>query len=67
MTVEDVRACAHRLDLVEGDTLPPCGAVPGAAPGVAARRLAALDAQIDRLTRLRERLAARLEGGSAAA
>ncbi|GAA1922645.1 hypothetical protein [Streptantibioticus ferralitis] len=43
-----------------------CGATPQA-PGVAVRRLAALDAEIDRLTRLRGRLAAPLEGRSAAA
>lgn len=63
LTVADIRDCADRLDLLEEDTLPPYGG-PGAcaeSTGVARRRLAALDAEIERLTRIRENLAARLD------
>jgi DNA-binding transcriptional MerR regulator len=63
LTVADIRSCADRLDLLEDDTLPPYGG-PGACSrptGVVKRRLAVLDAEIDRLTRLRESLAARIE------
>lgn len=62
LTVADIRDCADRLDLLEGDTLPPYGG-PGtcARPtGIVARRLATLDAQIARLTALRDQLAARI-------
>jgi MerR family copper efflux transcriptional regulator len=62
LTIADVRSCADRLHLIEGDALPDYAA-PGACSqttGVARRRLAALDAEIDRLTRIRERLADRL-------
>ncbi|MCM3886876.1 MerR family transcriptional regulator [Frankia sp. R82] len=62
LTVEDVRACADRLHLLEGDTLPrhgDPGGVCSAASGVVQRRLAALDAEIARLTTLRNELAAR--------
>jgi MerR family copper efflux transcriptional regulator len=68
LTVADLRSCADRLDLLEDDKLPPYGG-PGAcskATGVAQRRLAVLDAEIDRLIRLRERLAARVEAPSRA-
>jgi MerR family copper efflux transcriptional regulator len=61
LTVADIRDCADRLDLLEDDTLPPYGG-PGACAkptGIVARRLAALDAEIDRLTTLRDRLTAR--------
>ena len=61
-TVADLRDCADRLDLLEGDTLPPYGG-PGACAtptGVARRRIAALDAEIGRLTALRDQLAARI-------
>ncbi|MFF7251467.1 MerR family transcriptional regulator [Embleya sp. NPDC008237] len=70
LTVEDVRGFASRLDLLADDTAPRCGdadaadAAPDGLPGAespasvaVARRLAALDAEIDRLTRLRDRLA----------
>ncbi|MEU9829971.1 MerR family transcriptional regulator [Streptosporangium sp. NPDC048047] len=59
LTVEDVRSRADRLHLLEGDS-PPYDA-PGCAEGrgVVGRRLAALDEEIARLTRLRERLATR--------
>jgi MerR family transcriptional regulator, copper efflux regulator len=61
-TVADIRDCADRLDLLEGDTLPPYGG-PGACAsptGIARRRIAALDAKIARLTALRDQLAARI-------
>ncbi|MCK2218481.1 MerR family transcriptional regulator [Actinomadura sp. ATCC 31491] len=60
LTVEDVRGCADRLHLLEGDTLPPRGG-PGCATssGVVERRLAALDDEIARLSRLRRRLASK--------
>ncbi|HEY7484665.1 MAG TPA: MerR family transcriptional regulator [Streptosporangiaceae bacterium] len=62
LTVADLRSCADRLDLVDGDTLPPYGGPDHCAPstGVVERRLAVLDAEIARLTDLRERLAARV-------
>jgi DNA-binding transcriptional MerR regulator len=62
LTVADLRDCADRLDLLDGDTVPPYGA-PGACSspaGVAARRVAALDGEIARLTALRDQLAARV-------
>ena len=62
LTVEDVRACAERLELIDGDTLPPYGGagVCATSTGVALRRLAALDEEIGRLTELRDRLAAQI-------
>ncbi|MFE9252990.1 MerR family transcriptional regulator [Streptomyces sp. NPDC007088] len=64
LTVDDVRHCAAGLDELIGRLPRACAGAeggPSAAParpeGIAARRLAALDAEIDRLTRLRERLA----------
>lgn len=63
LTIEDLRNCAARLDLLEGDVLSPFGDPEGgcAQPsGIAERRLSALDAEITRLTRLRDRLAARV-------
>jgi DNA-binding transcriptional MerR regulator len=62
LTVADIRNCADRLDLMEGDTLPPYGG-PGACAsptGTVQRRIAALDAEIARLTALRDQLAARI-------
>ncbi|TVT38732.1 MerR family transcriptional regulator [Amycolatopsis rhizosphaerae] len=60
LTVEDVRACAHRLHLLEEDALPQYGeGVCTRTSGVVERRIAALDAEIGRLTRLRDQLAAR--------
>jgi MerR family transcriptional regulator, copper efflux regulator len=61
LTVADIRGCADRLDLLDGDTLPPYGE-PGACArpaGVVRRRIAALDAEIARLAALRDQLAAR--------
>jgi DNA-binding transcriptional MerR regulator len=68
LTVADVRDCADRLDLVEGDTLPPYGG-PGACAsptGIVQRRIAALDTEIARLTALRDQLAAQISAKSAA-
>jgi MerR family copper efflux transcriptional regulator len=62
LTVADIRNCADRLDLLEGDTLPPYGG-PGACAsptGIVQRRIAALDAEIARLTTLRDQLATRI-------
>ncbi|WP_345565934.1 hypothetical protein [Nonomuraea rosea] len=60
LTIEDLRGCAERLRLLDDDTLPPRGG-PGCSTesGVAERRLADLDAEIARLSLLRERLAGR--------
>ncbi|MER7760368.1 MerR family transcriptional regulator [Streptomyces sp. NPDC097619] len=59
-TVEDLRGCADRLHLLAQDPPPRCTAETGTAPsGVVGRRLAALDAEIDRLTALRDNLARR--------
>ncbi|MFD9457243.1 MerR family transcriptional regulator [Streptomyces sp. NPDC059985] len=59
LTVEDLRDRAHRLHLLDADPQPSC-ATTGPDTGnstVVARRLAVLDAEIERLTRLRESLA----------
>ena len=61
LTIADIRDCADRLDLLEGDVLPPYGR-PGACAGptgIVARRIATLNAEIARLTTLRDQLAAR--------
>ncbi len=60
LTVEDLRRCADRLHLLEEDELPEYGG-PGCVltSGIVARRLAALDSEIARLTRLRDALAER--------
>jgi MerR family transcriptional regulator, copper efflux regulator len=62
LTVADIRSCADRLDLMEGNILPPYGG-PGACAsptGIVQRRIAALDDEIARLTTLRDQLAARI-------
>lgn len=62
LTVADIRGCADRLDLLEGDELPPYGG-PGACAkptGIVVRRIATLDAEIAHLTALRDQLAARI-------
>ncbi|GII80892.1 MerR family transcriptional regulator [Sphaerisporangium rufum] len=60
LTVEDVAGCADRLDALAG-LVPPYGGPGCSSPGgVAERRLATLDAEIARLTLLRDRLAGRL-------
>jgi DNA-binding transcriptional MerR regulator len=62
LTISDLQACADRLDLLDGETLPPYGGPgPCANPaGIAQRRIGALDAEIARLTALRDRLAGRI-------
>ncbi|CAM5669380.1 hypothetical protein STENM223S_08017 [Streptomyces tendae] len=64
LTVEDLRSCADRLHLLAENPPPRCGSVePGcAASGIVGRRLAALDAEINRLAGLRESLARRAAG-----
>ncbi|MFD0264855.1 MerR family transcriptional regulator [Kitasatospora indigofera] len=64
LTVEDLRSCADRLHLLSEDPPPRCGPVEPGAPdsGVVGRRLAALDAEIDRLAGLRASLARRASG-----
>jgi DNA-binding transcriptional MerR regulator len=63
-TVTDLCSCADRLHLLEQDPAPRCGSVDPVDPaaGVVGRRLAALDAEITRLTVLRENLARRASG-----
>ncbi|MFJ9057971.1 MerR family transcriptional regulator [Streptomyces sp. NPDC102409] len=63
LTVDDLARCADRLDLLRDDPPQRCGVSGDGAtgsPGVAARRLALLDAEIARLTRLRAQLASRV-------
>ncbi|WP_353946836.1 MerR family transcriptional regulator [Streptomyces sp. HUAS MG91] len=61
LTVEDVRACADRIDLLLADPGRRCGTpAPGEAPGVVQLRIDALDAEITRLTALRDSLARRI-------
>ena len=64
LTVEDLRGIADRIHLLAGDPQLPCTSTDSASPGqhVIAHRLAALDAEIDRLTRLRTLLAQRTGG-----
>ncbi|MFE5595779.1 MerR family transcriptional regulator [Streptomyces sp. NPDC056549] len=62
LTIEDVRACVDRLPLLDVEAIRsrrvPEGVCLRASP-VVSRRLAALDAEIARLTRRRDELAAR--------
>ncbi len=63
LTVEDLSGIADRIPLLVEDPQRGCACgtdSPGV--GVVHRRLAALDAEIDRLTRLRTRLAGRTDG-----
>ncbi|MFG2915344.1 MerR family transcriptional regulator [Kitasatospora sp. NPDC048298] len=67
LTVDDLASRAHRLDLLGQDPPVRCSGAPGPdtfAPVVHAR-LAALDAEIDRLTALRARLARHIATGGA--
>ncbi|MEU5771427.1 MerR family transcriptional regulator [Streptomyces asoensis] len=59
LTVEDLRCIADRIQLLVEDPQRCCAADDPAArgSGVVARRLAAIDSEIDRLTGLRTRLA----------
>jgi DNA-binding transcriptional MerR regulator len=62
LTVEDLRSCADRLDLLKEDELPVYGGPEcSRSLGIVTRRLAALDAEIARLTKLRDTLAARTD------
>ncbi|MFJ4920877.1 MerR family transcriptional regulator [Streptomyces sp. NPDC088725] len=61
-TIEDLRSLADRLHLLAQDPPPRCGSVEPGDPGVVGRRLAALDAEIDRLAGLRESLARHVAG-----
>ncbi|GAA3030616.1 MerR family transcriptional regulator [Actinokineospora globicatena] len=69
LTIDDVRSSADRLHLIEGDTLPDYGTgVCASTSPVIRQRLAAMDAEIERLTDRRDRLAAqtaRATGGRA--
>ncbi|WP_445520823.1 MerR family transcriptional regulator [Streptomyces sp. NEAU-174] len=68
LTLEDIRRRAHRLDLlVQEQPSPSCAGRPGEFSDVVADRLAALDAEITRLTHLRQGLAAAAEGSPGAA
>jgi MerR family copper efflux transcriptional regulator len=59
LTVEDLRVCANRFDLLEGGSLPPFARRRCSDPtGVVGQRLSALEAEIARLTALRDTLAA---------
>ncbi|MEU9455876.1 MerR family transcriptional regulator [Streptomyces sp. NPDC048277] len=59
LTLEDLRRRAHRLDLlVQEQPSASCNGRPGGFSDVVADRLAALDAEITRLTHLRQALAA---------
>ncbi|MFC8661855.1 MerR family transcriptional regulator [Streptomyces sp. NPDC057199] len=62
LTVEDLRGVGDRIDVLIENPQRRCGCPDSGVPGsgVADRRLAALDAEIDRLTRLRDRLAQRV-------
>lgn len=62
LTVEDVRSCADRLHLLRSEAMPQRCAAPegGGARPVVARRLAAIDDEIARLTALRTQLAERV-------
>lgn len=61
LTVEDLRSRAHRLHLLARDPQTRCGSGDrqGAFSEVVDRRLATMDAEIERLTHLRESLARR--------
>ncbi|MFH9400623.1 MerR family transcriptional regulator [Streptomyces sp. NPDC017638] len=68
LTLEDIRRRAHRLDLlVPEQPSASCTGRRGEFSDVVADRLAALDAEITRLTHLRQSLAAAAEGSACAA
>ncbi|MFB7578882.1 MerR family transcriptional regulator [Streptomyces hydrogenans] len=67
LTLEDIRRRAHRLDtLVQEQPSASCPGRTGGFSDVVADRLAALDAEITRLTHLRQSLAAAASGSSPA-
>ncbi len=59
LTIADVRACADRLDSLRQDQLPPYGGAGACVrpPDVVTDRIAAMDAEIARLSALRDQLA----------
>ena len=58
LTVEDLRSCADRLHLLsEGVPMPPRCSSAAPSGGIVGRRLAAIESEIARLTRLRDSLA----------
>ncbi|MEU4064125.1 MerR family transcriptional regulator [Streptomyces wedmorensis] len=62
LTIEDLRTRADRLPLLAREPAPACGSAEAAGSGLAPvvdRRIAALDAEIARLTRRRDELARR--------
>ncbi|MGY4920394.1 hypothetical protein ACWD9K_35330 [Streptomyces sp. 900116325] len=62
-TIEDLHSCADRLHLLaQAATAVRLCRTPHPTSGNVGHRLAALDAEIDRLTRLREMLARRASG-----
>jgi MerR family transcriptional regulator, copper efflux regulator len=62
LTIEDVRICASRLDDIDSDTLPPYGQGACSDPsGVVERRIERLNAEIIRLTMLRDVLAGSIQ------
>ncbi|MFD6422098.1 MerR family transcriptional regulator [Streptomyces sp. NPDC060198] len=62
LTVADVHACADRLHLLTSGRPVRCASTEPGSPGVVGQRLAALDAEIARLTGLREALARKVSG-----
>ncbi|MEU9166286.1 MerR family transcriptional regulator [Streptomyces sp. NPDC048420] len=67
LTLEDLRRRAHRLDhLVQDQPSASCAERPGEFSEVVADRLAVLDTEIARLTRLRQSLAAAAGGAQCA-
>lgn len=56
LTVEDLRECADRLHLLGAEPRPRC-APSAPSGGIVGRRIASLDAEISRLTSLRDALA----------
>lgn len=62
LTLEDIRRRAHRLDLLARNPAETCNGRPGEFHHVVAHRLAALDAEIARLTHLRQNLASAAGG-----
>jgi DNA-binding transcriptional MerR regulator len=59
LTIDDLHSIADRLHLLVENPQRPCGRTDPGSPGaqIVDRRLAALDTEIDRLSRLRTRLA----------
>ncbi|TDD79503.1 MerR family transcriptional regulator [Actinomadura darangshiensis] len=61
LTIEDLRGCAERLHLLDGDALPPYDSSGCTrTTGIAANRLEILNTEIARLTALRDQLAAQI-------